>query len=420
VKRPLRTALPAVIALALIFAAAAGAGLHIPGIPDAHLVSDLGSGSGGSGSGGSGSGGSGSGGGGTGPACSPSSPYLSVADRLYSVAGTSDSDVWAAGLKPDSSLIMHWDGNCWSVSYDQPVGYFSGVSAVSASDAWAVGGTSWWDPSQALAEHWDGTSWTRVGTPAEGDSAIFNGVAATSATSAWAVGAIGPGPGIPAAATPLIEHWDGTAWSAQSAAGPAGGGTLTAVAASSPDDAWAVGWTGEVSEGTGQTTLIEHWDGSGWTRVPSPDPAGSANTLTGVAVVSPDDVWAVGTTTAASGADQSLTLHWDGSTWTVVSSPSPGGDTRLQAVTAAASDDVWAVGLTHPTQCSNGGPKCATVALHWDGSTWTVASTPDPSSSYLNELRGVTAISGDDVWAVGTTDYAATLIEHWDGSSWRD
>jgi hypothetical protein len=126
VKRPLRTALPAVIALGLIFVAAAGSGLHIPGIPDAHLVSDLGSGSGGSGSAGSGSGS------GPGPECSPSSPYLSVADRLYSVSGTSDSDVWAAGLKPDSSLIMHWDGSCWSVSYDQPVGYFSGVSAVSA------------------------------------------------------------------------------------------------------------------------------------------------------------------------------------------------------------------------------------------------------------------------------------------------
>ncbi len=83
---------------------------------------------------------------GSGPSCTSSSPYLSVPNRLYDVAGTSASDVWAVGLG-SASLIMHWDGSCWAVSYDQPVGYFYSVSAVSASDAWAVGGTSWWNPS---------------------------------------------------------------------------------------------------------------------------------------------------------------------------------------------------------------------------------------------------------------------------------
>jgi len=314
---------------------------------------------------------------------------------------------------------MHWDGSCWTVSSDEPVGYLEGVSAVSASDAWAVGGTSWWNPSQTLAEHWDGTSWTQVATPDEGGSAIFNAVAATSATNAWAVGSIGPGPGDPAAESPLIEHWDGTAWSAQSFAVPLTGGQFTAVAATSADDAWAVGWTGETGEGTGQTTLIEHWDGTSWTQVSSPDPTGSANLLHGVAAIGPDDVWAVGLTVSDSGVYHPLTMHWNGTSWSVVSSPDLAGG--LQAVAAASTHDVWAVGATNPNpDCDSGGPKCVTVAMHWNGSTWTVATTPDPPSSYLNAYLGAAAISGGDVWAVGTTDYASTLITHWDGSTWRD
>jgi hypothetical protein len=367
----------------------------------------------------SGTSGSGSGSGGPPVPCSYSPSYLCVPDRLYGVAGTSAGDVWAVGLMPTSSLIMHWNGSSWAVSYDQPVGYFLGVSAVSATDAWAVGGTSWWNPSQTLAEHWDGTSWTQVATPVQGGSAIFGGVAATSATNAWAVGDIGPGPGVPASASPLIEHWDGTAWSAQSFAVPPDGGQFTAVAAISADDAWAVGSTGAVSEGTGQTTMIEHWDGTSWTRVASPNATGSANILSAVTIVSHDDAWAVGLTTAYDGTWQALIEHWNGSTWSVVPNPDPTGDTNLRGVAAASADDVWAVGYSNATRCG-GGPQCQTVAMHWDGSTWTVVSTPDPPSTYLNAFLGVAAISGGDVWAVGTTDYAGTLIANWNGSDWRD
>ena len=217
----------------------------------------------------------GSGGGdcGGGGGCDPSATYLSTSGRLYDVAGSSASDVWAVGLAPSSSLIMHWDGSCWTVSSTAPTGYLQSVSSVSATDAWAVGGTSWWNPSHTLAEHWDGTSWTTVTTPVEGGSAIFAGVTATSSTNAWAVGSIGPGPGDPADTSPLIEHWDGSTWAAQPFAVPTTGGQLAATAATSSDDAWAVGHTGAASEGTGQETLIEHWDGSSWTRVSTPSRA---------------------------------------------------------------------------------------------------------------------------------------------------
>lgn len=355
---------------------------------------------------------------GTGCAC-PSSPYLSVPNRLYGVAGSSTSDVWAVGLQPGNSLIMHWDGTCWTVSYNQPVGYLRDTSVVSASDAWAVGGTSWWNPSHTLALHWDGTSWTQVTTPNQGGSAIFNSVAATSASNAWAVGMIGPGPGVTSSAEePLIEHWDGSAWSAQTFEVPTDGGTLWAVSYISATNAWAVGHTGGEGQGTGQATLIEHWDGTSWTRVSSPNATGTANELYGVTAISANDVWAVGYTRTSSGVDHTLTMNWNGSNWIIVSSPNVNGDSGLQAVSGGSANDVWAVGAANGSTygCS---PKCVTVAMHWNGTSWTVVTTPNPSSTYLNAFLGVFEVASGDVWAVGTTDYQSTLIEHWNGTNWR-
>lgn len=347
------------------------------------------------------------------PAASPA--YLSVPGRLYAAAGRSARDIWAVGLMPNSSLIMHWNGRSWAVSYDKPLGYFYNVRATSARDVWAVGGTNWFSPSQTLAEHWNGKSWNRVATPTPGGSAYFTGAAATSIRNAWAVGLIGPGPGIPSFPQPLIEHWNGRAWSVQRFAEPAAGGEFSAVGALSRKDAWAVGWTGGSSEGSGQTTLIEHWNGRTWKRVPSPDPAGTANTLSDVTALSRDDAWAVGYTASSGGQFKSLTLHWNGRAWRVVRSPNPTGDTNLWRVVAVSRDDVWVVGYTNPTTC---GPQCATIAMHWNGRTWHATPTPDAPGSNLNAFLGVVAVSSRNVWAVGTTDWSRTLIAHWNGKAW--
>src|SRR2546423_8736565 len=67
---------------------------------------------------------------------------------------------------------------------------------------------------------------------------------------------------------------------------------LSSVAAVSANDIWAVGNSGS-QRGSGQT-LIEHWNGTQWSLVQSPSTGSLYNTLTGVAVVSTNDVWAVG------------------------------------------------------------------------------------------------------------------------------
>jgi len=119
--------------------------------------------------------------------------------------------------------------------------------------------------------------------------------------------------------------------------------------------------------------------------------------------------------TGARGATGMPTSPDCGPNWAVVSSPNPGtSGGNLKGVSAVSSSDVWAVG-----DYSNGFPD-QTVTEHWNGSSWSLASSPNVGT-YGNYLKGVIAISGSDVWAVGyyyNGTVNRTLTEHWNGSTW--
>src|SRR5438874_1801719 len=91
---------------------------------------------------------------------------------------------------------------------------------------------------------------------------------------------------------------------------------LNSVAAVSASDVWAVGNFSKSNNSS--QTLIEHWNGTGWSVITSPNP-GSVDLLLGIAVVSTNNIWAVGQSLAQIG--QGLIEHWNGSTWSVVKSP---------------------------------------------------------------------------------------------------
>ena len=254
--------------------------------------------------------------------------------RLYGVVATSGHDVWAVGLNGSGSLIARWNGRTWSQSLTGP-GYFIGAAASGPRDVWAVGGTNWFSPTRPLAEHWNGSSWRQAATPDPAGGGYFSAAAATSPSNAWAVGLVGPGPGVSSPATPLIEHWNGRAWTIQPVQKPATGGQFAGVQALSRLDAWAVGWTG----GSRQQTLIEHWNGKTWKRVPSPV-IGVQSFLHSVTVVSSANAWAVGSYQAGDGSNKTLTAHWDGRHWTVVPSATPGGDAGFLGVTASWTHNI--------------------------------------------------------------------------------
>jgi hypothetical protein len=185
---------------------------------------------------------------------------------------------------------------------------------------------------------------------------------------------------------------------------PGAGGVadLQDVSALAPDDVWAVG--SDVS--TGQA-ITWHWAGSDWSAVPNPSLAGAR--LLAVTGVSSDDVWAVGSVDGKHGTVVALAEHWDGTVWTrFPTAVSGAGNDFLVAVSAISSDDVWAVGYTSAPPATD-----QALAEHWDGAHWSLA--PVPAAEFLN---GVAAISSERVWATVDSGTSAKLAR-WNGSSWK-
>jgi Putative zinc-finger len=279
--------------------------------------------------------------------------------------------------------------------------YLSAVTALAKNDIWVVGSFSVpaRDP-HALLEHWNGSQWCIRPDPypitARG-SVNLRAVAAASTNDVWAVGSVDDVPG----RHTLIEHWNGSRWSVVPGPASGAGSSLASVTVISANDAWAVG-----------DGLTEHWNGTRWSIVPSPHPE-LGSTLASVTAISANDVWAVGEFTNGTWV-QTLTEHWNGSRWSIVPSPNPGTSrNELWGVTALSASDIWAVGgFSNSTQ---GQDVDKSLTLHWNGSQWSIVSSPSPNT-IGNDLTSVTARSANDVWAVGTP--YNILIEHWDGSRW--
>lgn len=216
----------------------------------------------------------------------------------------------------------------------------------------------------------------------------------------------------------MLEHWDGTQWSVAHYPyfGSPSASVVYAVAAVSTNNVWAVG---SYSSSNGPHLLTLHWNGTRWSLVTAPSPANTSDDVfDSVTAIASNDVWAVGYQSInGSGFLQTLTEHWDGSQWSIVASPASGSASySLTAVTAVSSSNVWAVGQSQRGQSSR------TLTIHWNGSEWRVVASPD-SGSRLNRLQAVSASAANDVWAVGddansgsASDYS--LVEHWNGSQW--
>jgi hypothetical protein len=299
------------------------------------------------------------------------------------------------------------------------------IAAVSRDDVWAVGWAQ--DPDgppyvkRTLVEHFDGTSWSIVPSPNVPNHYLseLRSVSAASATDIWAVGQSHDGT-LPNRT--LVQHWDGTEWKIVPSPSPDTQlNELSAVAALSANDVWAVGHRG----GTDQTqspleTLILHWDGVSWSQVPSPNIPGVANYLSGIAAISATDIWAVG---GAGGGP--LSIHWNGSAWSVVPVRRDGGlsSERLVAVSGAAGNDVWAVGIGKGIFSNQ---TFATIK-QWDGAYWVdkvcyAASSSNPPGDYEGGgpdayFTGVSAAGANDVWVVGVNG-SGPMILHWDGVAW--
>ncbi len=194
------------------------------------------------------------------------------------------------------------------------------------------------------------------------------------------------------------------------------------IAGISPNNIWVVGHSLAYSGTIGwHQTLIEHWDGTSWRVVPSPNINDQHNNdLYAVAAVAANDVWAVGLHAIDSTNADGLVEHWDGQQWSIMPVPQFSEGSHLQSVVAIASNNIWIGG-----QFSNALGTSAPLLLHWDGNKWQQVLVNVPNMQFSNGLWGLYAISANDIWAVGDNipqppaTGNRTLVLHWDGLQWQ-
>lgn len=228
----------------------------------------------------------------------------------------------------------------------------------------------------------------------------FRDIAATGPDDAWAVGTA------PCCGTEQrqISHWDGTSWRPVTLPAVPPGATyptLSTVGASSANDVWVFG------AGMDGPAFGHHWDGTAWRTTAF----GQNDRITDSTDIGPANVWATGLRWTGTG-DAPLVEHYDGAQWTSTSLPD--GVTEVNAISASSANDVWLMG-------SDGtGP----VTLHWTGSTWRTAVLPPPPLDEGVSVAGadVLAVGPDDAWATGFLAHGGLLpgavLWHWNGQHW--
>ena len=380
-------------------------------------------------------------------------PTPGTSNRLNGIFCPSATNCWAIGTYLSAKLAfldeaLHWNGSKWiQVAVPSPGGTgnddFSELLAgrcTAADNCWAVGDYGQRGGAELdLVLHWNGTRWSKVTVPSPGGTgtgsvnALFD-IACRSSSSCWAAGEYGLDGGGIVAIRNNVLHWNGTKWSQITVPNPGGtnngdSNELDSIRCPSNNACVAVGQTETTFTSLNQAL---HWDGTTWTVTTVPDPAGTAqndfNFLANLACTSSANCWAGGFYYTEEGADTLILnqiLHWDGTAWTQASTPQPGGTgagdgNQINGVDCASASDCWAVGAY-----SGGAGAGLNEALRWDGTTWSQAVTPSPGGTDpgdVSELDAVHCASAALCWAVGLTGTTNTggpsEALRWDGSTW--
>jgi hypothetical protein len=376
-------------------------------------------------------------------------------ELLTGVSCASTTSCVAVGLwrhYPDQrrTLALHLEGGAWSVkptlssSHDSNA---NGVACVTSTHCTLVGNTT----PNAIIENWNGSAWTFATPAIPGSQSRLTGIACPTSNTCMAVGSYDT----QTDTRPLGMLVSGGSATVKPAVLPAGSpqAWFAGVACTAANLCIAVG--GYDANGH-RAALSERWNGSTWSILATPSPAGNVE-LRGVSCPAVGDCTAVGFADTSTGTDtevQPLVLHFNGTTWTRVTAPvipHPGG--RLDGVSCAASTMCQAVGsasnkglierwnghawsvldsppasyaaVSCPTtsRCLAVGGAAVPAAAKMNGSTWTSSRPITPSGSGSTVLSGVSCDSTTSCTAVGqsasNTGFAwRTLIEHWNGASW--
>lgn len=269
--------------------------------------------------------------------------HLDHAGRLSDVSGVSPTAAWSVGLPTgDAGPLLRWDGTTWHEApfpgQGEPGLRLDAVAVDPDQRVWICGIRD----GAARLLHGDGQQWRWLDPLPVAGASLYR-IVLRSADEVWVSGDQASGGGW----SGLVARWDG-AWTVLP---PIPGPRLSIadVHAAAADDVWAVGTDFGVGGPPGRpgSPVLAHWDGTAWTRV---QPGFTAGSLTGIA----GD--AQGRAAWISGwnyRDQSRStyLRRNGAAWTVVRGPAGTAEAPyLNDVTPIpGTTGFWSAGLTAPT-----------------------------------------------------------------------
>jgi len=332
---------------------------------------------------------------------------------MISVAQSSASDAMAVGysLEPSTAPVaLQWNGKTWVVTpTPHPAGgaLLYADTAVPKTDEYMAAGEECTSKAcpEAYVLSWDGTAWSQMTLPKMGNSTDISSISASSADDAWAVGQ--QCNNVRGICNPLILHWNGTTWSKVGVPQLKGlYADLYSVVDISKNDAWAVGSSFEGG-------LAINWNGHSWVKVHVPGATGGFNTgLDAIArVPGTSEIWAL---VSASGGQ--FTLLWDGTKWKGHNFNLK-GFYSLSSIAASSTTSAWSVGNSF----SKSGTE-PSLTVRWNGHSWSTVKSPSPSP--VDEMFSVTTSSSSSAIAVGVRlsplqqNIASGLILDFKGSSW--
>jgi hypothetical protein len=221
-----------------------------------------------------------------------------------------------------------------------------------------------------------------------------------------------------AAANTLVERFSAGQWHVVASPSPSGlSQNLYSATTDSAGHVWAVGFFEDDTDFSNHALAIEEAGGS-FQIVDTPSPGGaSGSKLEGVTRVG-GQLMAVGFyRDPATFAPRTLAERWDGSSWQVLASASPGSQDDVLDGIAAAHGTLWAVGWFANSSCDR------TLTERFSGGAWTVVKSPNvggcsASTGASNVLNAVAAARHGTLYAVGARD-TRTLVERNAGHGWR-
>jgi len=306
-----------------------------------------------------------------------------------------------ANVNTDAANIELWNGSTWSPMTSPTVPgetdmYLAGVSCATPSFCVAVGSV---DTTSAapLIEQWNGTTWTVVQSTPSATPTFLTGVSCTGASFCMAVGYVGAAGG-----SGLVEQWNGSTWTSTTITAEFNNNIqVFAVSCTTPSFCMFVG--DAILSGSSNTVpFTDFWNGSIWTGTYPPANLGTTTDyqLDGVSCVGTTFCTAVGKATTGGQPPVMYGQTWNGdesgdlSAWTVVAGlPDVSGGASLDGISCFSATSCTAVGDTQNT-----------LAVTWNGVSWTQQTTPTgPSGSNQSALYGVDCLTNWACVAVGNS-----------------